>query len=454
MKKHYDLVVVGSGAGLKVVDYAAKSGLKIALIDKGAFGGTCLNRGCVPSKMLIYPSDVLHLISESEKYNIKVNNGVPDFSTLVGRVCDTIDGIATRIRKHYEEAENVDVYTSHARFIDDETIQAGEVQLTGDRIYIGTGSRPTVPNIKGLADTPFLTSDGLLRNQKQPKKVVVLGGGFIAAELAHFLQSMGAEVSIIARSQFQKNIDHTIRDIYVEEFRKTHTIYEETQMKEVSYNDSYTISFDHKGDPVTLTDVDLLLVATGRQPNTDDLGLENTKIKTNKRGDIIVDEYLKADGKVTAYGDCIGYYLFRHMGNFEADYMVRQLLDGDTSPIVYPAIPYAVFSHPQLGIVGKTEQELKDEGVDCVAGTAEYAKSDMGKARLSTVGLVKLIFDRKTKKLLSAHIVGEEAATMIHVLIAFIHMGATMADVMEMVYIHPTLPEVIKSAAYSAKRAL
>ncbi len=453
MKKHYDVVVMGSGAGLTIADYAAKNGYRTAVIEKGPFGGTCVNRGCIPSKMLIYPSDLMRTISTGRKVNIEAESVTGHFSPLVQRVTDTVDTLAEKIQKHYERSDKIDVYRESGTFIEEGVIQSGQSLISGDRIYLAIGARPKIPEINGLAGTPYLTSDEALRLKRQPEKALIIGGGFVSAELAHFYSSMGTEVEVFSRSGFLKHIDKDVRKVFLEECRKSQTVHEFASVNSVSYNEQqFSVQFSDQNNNQKTAKGDALIIAVGRQPWTDKIGIENTSIQTTAAGFIQVDEYLKThDRNIWALGDCIGRHLFRHMANFEARYLISQLLENDNAPISYPPIPFAVFAHPQIGVVGKTKQQLEKEEVKVITGISEYKKSDMGKARKSAYGLVKLIFDQETEKLLSAHIIGDEAATMIHILIAYIQMEARVKDLIDSVFIHPALPEVISSAAHDAK---
>ncbi|GAB4237256.1 MAG: dihydrolipoyl dehydrogenase [Chlamydiales bacterium] len=454
MKKHYDIVLVGTGAGIKIAHDAAKMGLSVAVLDKGPFGGTCVNRGCIPSKMLIYPSDLVQMIQSADNLNIKTKGYEAEFSSLVQRVTDEIDTLAQKIQNHYQKLDEVDVYPERCHFIEDRTLQVGDKVITGDRVVLAIGARPHIPEIEGLKDTPFMTSTEALRKKEKPKKLVIIGGGFIAAELGHFYSSMGVEVHILTRGHFLHSLDKDIHSSFCKVFNQTHKVEENSSIKRVRYHDErFTIEYINQEKQDKKIDADALLVATGRTPWTDDIGIENTSIKLNRNGFIIVNEYLKTSAKNTwALGDCIGHALFRHMANYEAYYLADQLFRDQLAPLIYPPIPFAIFTHPQIGVVGRTEEQLKKDGYQTISGVAEYKNSDMGKARQLSQGIVKLIFDRETKRLLSAHITGDDAATMIHTPIAFIQMKATLNDLIQCVFIHPALSEVVNSAAYDAKK--
>ena len=447
MERHYDIVVVGSGSGLKIAAHAAKNGYSVALIDKGPFGGTCVNRGCIPSKMVIYPADVIHLLARRNELHISADNIHPEYEKIIERSASHAEEAAVKIQSKYAGMEHIDVYTEKATFLADRKIQVGDAVLTGDRFYLPLGSEPMIPDIPGLDQTPYLTSTQALTLKEQPKSLCVLGGGFIAAELAHFFATMGTEVTVLCRSRFLKHVDSEVRKIIQEQAQQHYKIEEDCKLKNIGYEKNQFVitgeSREWKSKAV--------LIAVGRVPPTNDLGLENTSIQVDKHGYIIVDGQLRtAESKTWAWGDCIGRYLFRHMANFEANYLIKHFDSKSAPPITYPAIPFAVFTHPQIAVVGLTEEALREKGHDLIIGIGEYTDSGMGVARALTHGIVKLIFDQTSRKLLAAHIIGDEASTMIHMLIAFIHMQATLDDMIVCVYIHPALSEVINMAARNA----
>jgi len=457
MEKHYDIAVVGAGSGTKIAHFAAKQGLKVAFIDKGPFGGTCVNRGCIPSKMLIYPCDLMTEIRQSRRLNIDVESSEIDPQALVERVETTVGSLAEKIEDHYRSIANVDVYRDEVSFISDKLLKAGNDIIAADKWFLAIGARPRVPNIPGLSNTPYLTSDGMLRLKRIPASMIIIGGGFVAAELGHYCSTLGVATTIVTRGMFVGKLDREIRNEFVKEYEKSRALYEYSQVNEVVYEQgSFRVNISDESGIAQTLQSEALLVATGARAWTDQIGVENTSIKLNDQGFIQVDEYLRTTAADTwAFGDCIGHALFRHMANFEGDYLKKAVSEkGQTEPIQYPPIPFAIFTHPQIGQTGMTEEEYRKENREILIGRAEYRKSDMGKARQSRTGVVKLIFDKQSLQLLSAHIVGDEAATMIHIPIAFIKMKAGLKDLIETVYIHPALPEIISSAAFDAYRTL
>ena len=453
--KHYDTVVIGSGGGTKLVSPVAKLGKKVAIIEKGPLGGTCLNRGCIPSKMLLHSAQLASLIRDSERFEISVKGGFTiDFPHLVKRVSKTIDEESVGIAPYYNDDPNIDFYPEKAAFIDEMTLQVGNETISADKIFLAVGARAAVPKIPGLENTPYMTYEKALRHTEQPKKLIVLGGGFIAVELGYFYAALGTETEFLVRSQLLSKEDDDIREAFQETFAKQVALRLKCDFKEVKHeNGLFSVLYVDGEGKEQVAQGDALLVATGIKPWTDSLNLEKTKIKCNDKGYIIVDDHLRTTQKnVWALGDCVGNYLFRHTVNFEGEYLFRTLFKNPSDePIRYHAIPHAVFSHPEIAGVGKSERELKKEKIDYIVGKSDYADSARGMALQSETGFAKLLFEKSSLKLLGAHIIGEEASNMIHMLIALMNMDATLDDLLKMIYIHPTLPEIVRNAARKAR---
>ena len=449
-KKHYDAIVIGSGGGSKLTRPIASLGKKVAIIEKGKLGGTCLNHGCIPSKMLIHSADVMTQIRNAGRFEIDVNQEdiKVRFKELVDRVTKEIDAESDSIQPLYDDNPNIDFYPTTARFIDNKTIEVDDDYLTADNIFIAAGARPNIPEIPGLSETNYMTYFEALRRQDQPKSLIVLGAGYIATELGYFFGALGTEVTFIVRSELLRPEDKEIKAEFKREFEKQFkVIYGEVEQFSTKDGLKRCQVKTHSGEieEVEATDV---LVATGVMPNTDILEIENTDIKCNEDGYIQVNDQLETTvPNVWAFGDIIGRNFFRHSANFEGEYLFNNLYKNKESiPIHYPPVPHAVFTHPQVASVGKTEETLKKEGIAYLKGVNKYKQSAMGMALRSESGLVKVLFDKSTEKLIGAHIVGDEASNMIHMLIAFMVMGATISDIKRMIYIHPALPEIVRNA--------
>ncbi|MBI1971022.1 dihydrolipoyl dehydrogenase [Candidatus Woesearchaeota archaeon] len=463
--KHYDVIVIGSGGGLVIAVAAAQLGLKAALIEKGKMGGTCLNRGCIPSKMLIYPAEVTEYITGAEKFGIHASKKyTADFKSIITRISRTID---TESRSIDPRSKNLDVYRHEARFVEDKTLlvrgtHITATHITADRIFIAAGARPQIPTIKGLKGTPYMTSTDALRNTRLPKKMIVIGGGYIAAELGYAYQALGSDVHFLVRSGLLGREDKDIRFEFTRVFTKHHHVHLGWNPTLISYkNKTFSVVMENGRKKKTLSG-DALLVATGVVPNSDALGLDKTNIKVTKSGFIETNSFLETSVPgVYALGDIAGKYLFRHSVNFEAEHLIQTLfIDKKKKAVDYGPMPHAIFTHPQIASLGMTEDQLLEQGKqlnkDYVVGLSKYADCAMGAARRSDHGFVKLIADATTGKLLGCHMIGEEASGMIHMVISLMYAkrDATVHDLLNMVYIHPALPEVVRNAARAAEEQL
>lgn len=453
--KDYDVIVIGSGGGSKITRPAANLGLKVAIIDKGKLGGTCLNHGCIPSKMLIHTADLMSDALDLERFNLKQSSlPKPQFSKLVKRVNCVIDKESRSIAPVYKKHPNITYYKKEASFIGPKTLKVGSEVLTADKIFIAVGAKPMIPEIEGLDSVPYDTYYEALRCEKQPKSLIIIGAGYIATELGYFFGALGTKVEFVVRSKFLKNEDAEIGKIFNESFSKDYLVHE----------GACPIKVEKKAGLIHLTlkmpngrnrviKAEKLLLATGVIPATQSLNLDKANIRTDKKGFIKVDKKMQTSVKgVYAFGDCIGTYLFRHSANFQGEYLFNRVIKKSIrGPIKYPPMPHAVFTHPQIGGVGPTEEALKAKNRRYIVGKCEYKNSAMGMALQSEVGLLKLIFDQKTKKLIAAHAIGYEASTLIHMPIAYINMGARLEDLLHTIYIHPALSEIVRNAARDAR---
>lgn len=454
--KHYDAIIIGGGGGLKlrpITDY----GKTLAIVEKEDLGGTCLNRGCIPSKMLIHPADVMKEIRESHRYHVTAGQPQADFERIVSETTSSVSGTSKKIHDFYSSTDKFDFYHGEARFVGNKTLEVNGEKISAEKIFIATGSRPKIPTIPGLEGTPYMTSREALRNTKQPKKMIIIGGGFIAMELGHFYREMGTEVTFLVRSKVLKQLDDDVIDEFIASFDPHGDIKQGWSPVSVEYHDGqFTVEAERNDGERSTFCADSLLVAAGITPNSDSLSLGYTDINTDEKGFITVDDHLQTSVEgVYALGDVAGNFFFRHSVNFEGEYLLRTLYsDPSDEPIAYPPMPSSVFTNPQIASVGRTEKELLAAGIEYVAGINSYKDSAMGGDALkSEHGFCKLLFDKNTQKLLGAHIIGWEASTMIHMPIAYMNMNGTLDDMLRTIYIHPALPEIVRNAARKARTA-
>ncbi|MCA1809623.1 MAG: NAD(P)/FAD-dependent oxidoreductase [Kiritimatiellia bacterium] len=449
----FDLIVLGSGAGLMLARAAAEKGLRTALIESDACGGTCLNRGCIPSKMLIYPCARAAAMRRSSGLNL-VHAGVKvDFAALVARTCRTVDSYSAGLEHRLHETPGLELIRARASFVGPRIVEAGGRRLTAPLVLIATGSRPAVPSIPGLADTPYMTSRAALRRDTLPRRLLVIGGGYIAVELGFVYAAAGADVTFLVRSRLLRHEDPEIAAEFARAFASRHNIRSGTMVTSVEHTGGvFRATVRDAAGNQDVLQAEALLVAAGVVPETDGLNLASANVAVDEHGHVLVDGHLRTSAPgVYALGDVIGRHLYRHTANYEAKYLIRCLLEGAAAPLDYGPVPHAVFSDPEVAAAGMTEPQARTAGHDCVIGTARYADSTPGEARGLTDGLCKLIFDRPTRRLLGAHLVGEDAATLAQVMVAAMKQKATLDTLLDTIVIHPALGEILADAWTDAR---
>jgi mycothione reductase len=447
--QEFDLVVIGSGSGLDVANAAAQEGMRVAIIEKGRMGGTCLNRGCIPSKLLIHSAEVAETIKGAAQFGINVSGFSVDFEKIVDRASRIVDSDSDGIRQAFSEIENPKLFPHECRFVGEKTLSAGGQKIKADKILIASGTRPSIPPIKGLEGTGFLTSDEALRLKKQPRTLTIIGGGYIAAELAHFFGSLGTKINIIQRRNvLVPDEDEEIASKFTEVFSRKYDVYLGFDTESVSKSAGlFKVSAKNSSGKRIQVESDQLLVATGRTPNSDTLDLGKTGVKTDDEGFIIVDKHLETSAKgVFALGDAAGRYLFKHSANHEAQYAYYNLTHDKKVAVDYAAMPHAIFSSPQVAGAGYTEQELKRENVQYTKAVYPYIKTAMGEAIEDSDGFVKLLAS-KDGRILGCHIIGSHASILIHEVLVAMKLGASAPSIARVVHIHPALSEVVSRAA-------
>jgi len=451
----FDLIVIGGGSGADVASWAADEGYKVAIIEKGPMGGTCLNRGCIPSKMLIHSADIIEAIQRAHLFGIKPKGYSVDFQSIIKRVSDYVDRDSRGIEEALSKSINPKFYKQECRFVGEKTLQIGSETIKGERILIASGGRPSIPDIRGLKNVPFITSDEALRLKEQPKVMTIIGGGYIAVEMAHFYGTLGTKINIVQRRKvLVPNEDEEIAERFTEIFRKKHGVYTGFEPINVLRKGSeFSVEIRNLEDDKTQTlKSDQLLVASGRQPSSDTLDVARTGVQTNKQGFIVTDEFLETNVKgIYALGDAVGHHLFKHSANLEAQYsFLNMTSDKERTPVDYSAMPHAIFTSPQIAGVGPTEQQLRTEKVDYAVGKYDYIDTGMGMALEDRDGFVKIIVERESRKILACHIMGTDASTLIHeVLVAMRSGEGILSNIKRVVHIHPAMAEVVQRAAAS-----
>lgn len=445
----FGLIVIGSGSGLEVSAEAAHHGLSVAVVEHGPFGGTCLNRGCIPSKMLIHSADVMETIRRAELFGITAQVSAVDWDFIVRRVVNSVDPDAQAIEEGNRQHPNITVFKDTGRFVESKVLEVGGERIAAQAIVIAAGTRPRIPDIDGLTDVPFVTSDEALRLPKQPRRLVILGGGFIAAELAHFFGALGTEVTIVHRGpRLLRLEDDQVSARFTEVYQRRFNMLLNTVISR-AYRDGEDIGLEvaSNGQKRTLS-ADAFLLAVGRVPNTDLLDVTQTGVALDERGFIKVDEYLQTDVPgVWALGDIVGRYLLKHSANLEAAHVAHNILNPESRmPVDYHAMPHAIFASPQVASVGLTERQAREQRLPYVASAYSYYDTAYGSSIEDRDGFVKVLAHRQTGQILGCHIIGSDASILIQEVANAMRMRLTTDAITQSIYVHPALPEVVQRA--------
>ena len=456
---HFDLAIIGTGSGNALVtpDFDGK---RVAIIESGTFGGTCLNVGCIPTKMLVYAADVANTVTSAARFGIDATLDGVRWPDIRDRVFGRLDPISASGRDYRANGPNTTAFLGHATFtgprklridtvidtVIDKGIGSG-TELTADQIVIAAGAHPTVPVEVSESGVPFHTSDTVMRLDELPGRLVILGSGYIAAEFAHVFSALGSQVTVVARSNaLLRKLDIEISQGFTEVAQQQWDVRLNTELLKVSGDES-EVRLDFADGSYVVGDV--LLVATGRVPNTAQLGLEIAGIASREDGGVIVDAHGRTNVEgVWALGDVSSDYQLKHVANHEARVVAHNLAHpGDLRSFDHRYVPSAVFTSPQIASVGLNEQQLKIRGRSYVTTSQAYGDTAYGWAMEDTTGVCKLIADPVTGKLLGAHLMGYQASILIQPLVQGMSLGQTVTQMAHGQYwIHPALSEVVENA--------
>ena len=396
--------------------------------------------------MLIYAADLALNAENARELGVNSSLSNVDWTGIQERSFGRIDPIAEAGLQYRKSLENVTVYRDKANFLSDKTLGISGNEVTADQIVISAGANPVVPELKGLSETPFHTSDSIMRITSLPKRLVIIGGGFIAIEMAHIFGAFGSEVIIILRGEeFLSEADCSIRERITEIYSDRFTVYFSEEIEHVSYNEEFVIELKKSG---TLA-ADQLLIATGRAPNTEFLDPQKGGIECDNDGYVLTDEYLRTSSEgVWALGDVTNPLQLKHTANAEARVVAHNLLNSDNLiKIDRSVIPKAVFGNPQIATVGFTEDELLQKNIPYSKSIRSYSDTAFGWAMEDEQGFVKLLTDPSSQLLLGAHIIGYQASILIQQLVTAMSVSITVEELAKnQLYIHPALTEVVEQA--------
>lgn len=455
--KEYDLIVIGSGAGLNVASNAHSDGMNVAIIDNGPLGGTCLNRGCIPTKIILYPADVVQIMKDAEKVGVHVKDVKVDFKTVMRRMHEQVDEDVAMMTRGVKAAwgKGLDFYNSTGKFVGKRIVEVDGKKITAPLILIAAGTREAAPSVKGLKEAGYIDSTTALELEEAPKSLIIIGGGYIATEMAHFFDSMGTKVTILGRNDRlipleEPEISDEVKRRLSQRMR-VHTGYEVLKAG-MEDGKKFIVARNKHTDKRFRFRADEIMVAAGRRSNADLFHPDNTGVKTDQKGFVIVDKYLRTniDGIYTI-GDAIGRNMFRHTANYESEVAWTNMMaenENDMVELDEHAVPHAVFTWPEVASVGIREQDAIDRNIPVLIGQASYTDAIKGYAMGDDgSSFVKVVLDAKGRKILGAHAVGPHATAMVQPLVYLMNSGkGTYMPLVKAQTIHPAMEEIMVRA--------
>lgn len=446
MARQYDAIIIGTGqAGPALAARLAGAGQRVAVIERGRFGGTCVNYGCTPTKALVASARAAHMARRAADFGVEIGGPVRVDMAKVKARKDEIAGASNEgVESWMKGLDGADVYEGHASFEGPKQVRVGEERLEAGQIFINVGARAAVPPIEGLADSGFLTNATLLDLDVLPEHLIVLGGGYVGVEFGQIFRRFGSRVTIIDRSRLMSKEDPDVSAAIAE-------IFEDEGIEVLTDVEVSRVAVRDGGVKVTVADGaerevtgSHLLAALGRKPNTDDLGLEHADIEVDDKGFIEVDDGLRTSADdVWAMGDCNGRGAFTHTSYNDYEIVAANLLDGEDRRVGDRIVTYAAFIDPPFARVGMNETDLREAGRPALVAHLPMTKVARARERSETAGFMKIFIDPETKLVLGASLLGIRCDEVIHALTDIMYAGQPYSVIERAVHIHPTVSELI-----------
>ena len=448
MSRPFDAIIIGAGqAGPPLAGRLTAAGMSVALIERHLFGGTCVNTGCMPTKTLVASAYAAHLARRAADYGVMLD-APPRID--MARVKARADAVSAKARAGVENwlrgMKGCTVINGHARFVAPDTVSVGEERLTAPRIFIDVGGRAAVPPLPGVDQVPYLTNTSLLALDRLPEHLIIIGGSYIGLEFAQMYRRFGAEVTIVEKEQRlvareDEDVSQAIREILEGEGITMRLSAECIRL--APHPDGVAVGVEcASGDPETIGSH--VLLAVGRRPNTDDLGLDKAGVAADSRGYIEVDDFLKTNVQgIWALGECNGRGAFTHTAYNDFEIVAANLLDGEARKVSERILGYALYIDPPLGRVGMTDNQARASGRPLLAGHRPMSRVGRAIEKGETQGFMKAVVDAETRKILGAAILGTSGDEAIHGIIDIMNAGMPYTILQRAVPIHPTVSELI-----------
>ncbi len=445
---NFDAIIIGTGqSGPSLAARLAKEGLKTAIVERKLFGGTCVNVGCIPTKTLVASARAAHVARRAADFGVVIDGPVKvDMKRVKERKDEIVRQSNEGVTNWLKSMEKLTVYEGHARFEGPTAVRVGDELLEAGKIYINVGGRATIPDIPGLENVDYLTNSSMMNVDFLPEHLIVVGGSYIGLEFGQMYRRFGSRVTIVQRGdrlipRDDEDVSEVVKEIMENEGVEVHL---NAECAEVSQQDGQvTVAVSCEDGPKELAGSHLLL-AVGRRPNTDDLGLEKAGIETNSRGFITVDDQLRTNVPgIWATGDVNGRGAFTHTSYNDYEIVVANLFDDDPRKVTDRITVYGLFIDPPLGRAGMTEREVRESGRPALIGKMMMTRIGRARERGETQGFMKILIDAETKKILGAAILGIGGDEIIHSILDVMYAGVPYTFIQRAVHIHPTVSELI-----------
>ena len=448
MTRDFDAIIIGTGqAGPPLAHRLANAGMKIAIIERKFFGGTCVNTGCIPTKTLVASAYVAHMARRAADFGVSVHGQVSvDMKSIKARKDDISGQSKTAVETGLRTLENCTVYTDHARFESADTVLIGSTTLRSKKIFLNAGARAVVPPIPGLETINYLTNSSMMSVDFLPRHLIVLGGSYVGLEFGQMYRRFGSEVTIIETGprlihKEDEDVTTVIKEILEREGIVVRLNAKATAVSKSGEGVSVQVKSESGSPEITGSH---LLLAVGRRPNTDNLGLENAGVATDKRGYIIVDDQLRTNVPgIWALGDCNGHGAFTHTSYNDFEIVAANLLDHDPRKVSDRITAYCLYIDPPLGRAGMTDAEIRRSGRRALVGKRPMTKVSRAVEKGETQGFMKIVVDADSKEILGAAILGPGGDEAIHSILDVMYAKAPYTVIQRAVHIHPTVSELI-----------